>query len=278
MKICPNCQSQYTDDTLRFCLQDGSLLVESSSAPTVAFTEQETVVAGRPTTAPGGGFQRPTNPSIAEPVPQKSRFLIVALLLLSVVLLAFTGVGVWLLYVGGSPYSRTNPMVVNANTDRPATASKPVTDTSANKPTVAATPAATSSVDNTKVKSDVENRIKAWQTGLESLDLDDFMSNYAESVDYYNGRGTTRAAVRDDKSRAFAKFDSMDMTISNMTITPGPGDSRAAAVFDKEWVFTNKSGDRNAGKVTQQLILEKIDGKWLIVLEKDLKVIRRPGP
>ncbi|MBK8147059.1 MAG: hypothetical protein IPK58_02290 [Acidobacteria bacterium] len=62
-----------------------------------------------------------------------------------------------------------------------------------------------------------------------------------------------------------------------MTITPGAGGTRAVAVFDKEWIFTNAAGERNAGKVRQQLTLEKINGKWLIILEKDLKIIQRPS-
>jgi len=50
MKQCPTCQSQYTDDTLQFCLQDGSPLKPVGDSPeskTIAFGEQETVVSNR---------------------------------------------------------------------------------------------------------------------------------------------------------------------------------------------------------------------------------------
>lgn len=33
MKICPNCNQTYTDETLNFCLNDGSALVEKESEP-----------------------------------------------------------------------------------------------------------------------------------------------------------------------------------------------------------------------------------------------------
>jgi hypothetical protein len=46
--------------------------------------------------------------------------------------------------------------------------------------------------------------------------------------------------------------------------------------FDKEWEFSGIDKDDkdvfNAGKVNQQIILSKINGKWKIVSEKDLKV------
>ncbi|MBK7708206.1 MAG: nuclear transport factor 2 family protein [Acidobacteria bacterium] len=278
MKTCPSCNSQYTDDTLRFCLQDGTPLVEPSGAPTIAFNEQETFVSARPTNPPIAGFERQTQPMLAPaPAPARSNLLIVAVLILAVLLLAFVGVGAWIIYTGGSPYSRTNPMLANANTDKPVTSSKPRTDTAVNKPASNVKANSNANADSQQIKTDVAERIETWRTGIEAVNLDRFMENYAESVDYYNGRGTTRAAVRDDKQRAFVKFDSMKMTISNMTITPGAGGTRAVAVFDKEWIFTNAAGERNAGKVRQQLTLEKINGKWLIILEKDLKIIQRPS-
>lgn len=276
MKTCPTCQSQFTDDTLSFCLQDGTPLVPSGSAPTVSFSEHETLVASRPTNPPMHGFDRRTEELAA---PTRSRFLIFAVVFLSIVLLAFVGVGVWILYTGGSPYSRSNPMLANANTDRPTQPKakpqpQPTTNDAAN---TSATPAATVSVaDAAKIKTDVSARIESWRSAIEAVDLDSFMENYAADVDYYNSRRSL-GSVREDKQRAFVKFDTMTMKITDLKVTPGPGDSRATAVFDKEWEFTNVAGDRNTGKVRQQLSFEKIDGKWLITLEKDLVVIRRPS-
>lgn len=49
MKHCPNCQTTYTDETLKFCLQDGTPLVEASDSPmdTVSFGDEETVITTR---------------------------------------------------------------------------------------------------------------------------------------------------------------------------------------------------------------------------------------
>src|SRR5258706_15483435 len=47
MKICPACKTQYSDDTLKYCLQDGTLLEvgAESDMPTVALDEAETIAA-----------------------------------------------------------------------------------------------------------------------------------------------------------------------------------------------------------------------------------------
>ena len=47
MKICPQCRTRYQDDTLSFCLDDGTPLVAGpqSDTPTVVLGETETYVA-----------------------------------------------------------------------------------------------------------------------------------------------------------------------------------------------------------------------------------------
>jgi hypothetical protein len=54
MKYCPSCQNTYADDSLRFCLQDGTGLLDyadNAPAPTVDFSERETVVRQKPVTS-----------------------------------------------------------------------------------------------------------------------------------------------------------------------------------------------------------------------------------
>ena len=51
MKICPKCNTKYTDETLNFCLQDGTNLIGESSGSgshqTVSFEETPTVISSR---------------------------------------------------------------------------------------------------------------------------------------------------------------------------------------------------------------------------------------
>ena len=46
MKYCPNCRTEYTDDSLQFCLQDGSPLTTPANQNTATSneTESETLV------------------------------------------------------------------------------------------------------------------------------------------------------------------------------------------------------------------------------------------
>jgi hypothetical protein len=96
------------------------------------------------------------------------------------------------------------------------------------------------------------------------------MSYYADGNDYYKTRGASREFVRNDKQRAFSMFSSININISNMSVTANADGTRATAVFDKEWVFVGAR--RSAGKVLSQIQFRRIDGNWLITGEKDLKV------
>ncbi len=80
------------------------------------------------------------------------------------------------------------------------------------------------------------------------------MNLYAGTVDYYNRKGIGAGSIRSDKQRAFNDFDSIEMNISNLSITPDASGERATAVFDKEWVFEGEE-KYSAGKVQSQLQL-----------------------
>ena len=112
MKYCPNCQTTYADESLRFCLHDGAILQsyksESSQMPTEVFGETETVV--RQNRTPSAWEQsQVTRLAAIKPESKKSNapvFVIVAALTMCVF---FAGVaGFWLLLSGGledSPYN-----------------------------------------------------------------------------------------------------------------------------------------------------------------------------
>jgi len=62
----------------------------------------------------------------------------------------------------------------------------------------------------------------------------------------------------------------MNVNISNMTVTVGTAGDTATAVFDKEWTFVGSG--TSSGKVRSKLEFRKINGKWLITSERDVKV------
>lgn len=302
MKFCPNCQTTYTDDTLRFCLQDGTKLAEVSNTETdmqtVAFDELETVVTPKPPqqvvplnipVAQPQNWQRAEEPrivappTIAEPPfeTKKSNTALTVLATVLGMLLIFCIGGAWFLLKS----RKTEVTTVNVNT---APVNRPLNSNSANaqifnensvKPTPVPTatpsptpvPAATLRPDEAKaVTGEVRDSIDAWINSSENLDLDGNLEQYADSVDYYNAGRVGRERVRTDKQRAFDQFDSINFHTSNMKVTPDASGAKATAVFDKEWNFEGED-KRSSGKVQQQLTLAKIGGRWLITGEKDLK-------
>ena len=302
MKNCPKCQTNYADNTYDFCLECGEPLVESSDSqsPTVFLTdEQQTQVKIKPTEQvqfyppteaqdwqssqvtqispqfppiPQSPPQFPPIPQLP-PQPQKSN-TVQAVLLTALGMFALFGAGFGAWFFLGNRQTEvaqnkniSSPNSKNSNNSTRSPSPKPSANSNANvaQPTVSPTP----EIDSEKIKSEVSGEINDWKSATESGDINSVMSHYADSINFY-GSQKSKSAVRNDKQNAFNKFDTMDISLSNMSVTPDASGERATAVFDKEWVF---SGEKvYAGKVQSQFQLVKSGGRWLITSEKDLKV------
>jgi hypothetical protein len=296
MKQCPTCQSQYTDDTLQFCLQDGAPLqfAPGSQAKTLDYGEQPTVVSGRPSSqiqTPPVTNATDWNPNryessaaVTAPAAERKSNATAAVFLTAFVMLllfSFVGIGAWFYYRGAANDPNANILLAKKSPNPEVVANRATTaNANTSKPTLPATTQPTRSdtttaansapVDQEQVKRDVLQTINSWNSAAEGRDLDNYMSNYAGTVDYYNKKGASVRAVRADKEKAFQSYDSIKFTISNMNVTPDASGENATAVFDKEWVF--EGAKYSAGKVQSQLKLKKIGGRWLIAGERDLKV------
>lgn len=106
MKYCPTCQVTYTDESLQFCLEDGSGLLGYpggiSQMPTVAFGEQETVVRQNRTTSDWGESQV-TRVATPQPEVKKSNALLIVIVTALVMCVLFGGAAaVWLSLSGDS--------------------------------------------------------------------------------------------------------------------------------------------------------------------------------
>jgi ketosteroid isomerase-like protein len=257
---------------------------------TANYGEQETVITNRQSNQIN--TPRETQPTNWQPnqfssgssftaPPAKSNapvaFVLTSLML--VLFLSLMAVGGWLYLRGVKPDPNGNilltkkseyPEMSNTSSKAPANSSKPM-------PLITPLPNTSSSnansttapVDNEQIKKDVSQKVYSWKAAAESHSLDTYMSNYADPVNYYN-KSKSRAGVRDDKQRAFTLYNSINITLSNMSVTPDPTGENATAVFDKSWVFEGEK--RSAGKVQTELRFKKINGQWLITGEKDLKL------
>ena len=289
MKVCPKCRTEYTDDALQYCLQDGTPLENSTYKTSDFNAESETVVAPKrvepirfdlPSSYQGSKTNWETDqPIVIEREAKKSNTAaIVALSVLGTILvLGLGGAGVWL-------YLNNKKSVAVVNTNSP-TPNRPINQNTANNqnananlatptPTPSPTPIPKPTINPEQAKNitgDVKDVIDDWKDASENLDITTHLSHYADTVDYYNAGKVNIAKVRADREKAFSQYDSISLDIDNLRVIPDPSGDKATAIFDKSWKFEG-TDKYSAGKVQQQLTLSKINGKWLISGEKDLKV------
>lgn len=94
MKYCPSCQNTYADESLLFCLQDGTGLLDKADyvpAPTVDFSEKETVIRQKPVTFDWQP-NRVTQDSTLEPAAKKSNVIPAVIVTVLVMCVFFGGI------------------------------------------------------------------------------------------------------------------------------------------------------------------------------------------
>ena len=298
MKYCPSCQTEYADDTLKFCLQDGTRLTDGAPGySTVAFGEPETVV--RPNAGEKMRFdignsgaenvptRQNTQTSSFQPEPKSSNTALTILLtaLGMLVIFGLVGAGAWLYFrkdqsgitqntnnsTNSANQTFDNDLAKNSNAKKSPTPKTAANASVSNVFPNSANSATPPTIDSEQVKKEVSASLDNWKSQSESRNLNAYMASYADTVDYYKKSGASNSFVRNDKQRAFDKFDTIRVNLSNLSVTPDASGERATVTLDKEWQFSGAESS-SSGKVRQQLSLRKIGGKWLITAEKDLKV------
>lgn len=143
MKQCPNCKTTYTDETLRFCLNDGANLIDVPEAETVrmSFDKNPMRVSVAPPDSAPTVFAAPQIIQ-QQPPKRKSAGLIIAGIL-----------GVLLLLVGGGLFAAFMLFRPTENKN-PVAAASPAPTTS---------PTATPNDETTKLKEEMANLQKQLQ-------------------------------------------------------------------------------------------------------------------
>ena|GEM_PF-1239988 len=127
-------------------------------------------------------------------------------------------------------------------------------------------------VDTAAVAKEIGNTLNAWAAATTGRNLDEHMSFYADTLEtYYKKQNVSSEQVRADRARAFAQYDTLDVTLTNVQIKPDQAGTRAIVLLDKSWDFESDA-KHSTGSVLQQLTLVKTGGRWLITGEKDLQV------
>ena len=280
MKYCPACSSQYSDDTLSFCLQDGTPLeggAKQSTIDTVAFTNPETVEKLYKTddfaAAPAGKTQKfqpyPKRPQMPA---QKRRFPIVLAVAVPLFLFAAAaGVGGWVYLQSyeneansrnefGSPDAGNSAANAIAHPETTVREAVNATNVSDGLPSDAET-----------VKSEINDFLNAWKASAESRNLAEHVSKYADKVDYLDTPRASIAVVRGETKKIFDAYEEIEIELSNVKIAAEANGNSATALFDKEWSYESGSNLVD-GKAHTKLRFQKIDGQWKIVGEKFQKV------
>ena len=145
-------------------------------------------------------------------------------------------------------------------------------ETNTNTPSPPVPPATTPPINGPAAKEEVENALNDWLSALTSKDLDTRMSFYADRLStYYTKKNVPASAVRTENATVLNRYSDLDMEISNLDMAVDEKTGEVTTTFDKTFNFQNE--ERNfEGSVRSEFKWKKVDGRWKIVSERDLKV------
>lgn len=298
MKRCPTCQSIYTDDSLVYCLQDGtplSVVTDTSSSaettwqmsagrelPPTEILKPEDMPTARIESAPATKEQqraRPTavqgeQPTAVTVVSRGSNRPVIALsIIVALLLLCLGGLITWMMMrssnveSGGRQSSLSN--TTSSSNQEETKQSNTVRSNSNAGANVNATPLP-SPVDVAAAQKEVQALLNGWAESIRQRNLDEHMKYYADVLDvYYSATNVNRERVRADRAAAFSKYSSLDMQLTNIKIAVDSSGTRATATFDKTFDFHGEKDFSGSG--LNRFTLVKAGGRWRITGEKDLQ-------
>lgn len=124
--------------------------------------------------------------------------------------------------------------------------------------------------DLEKKKQEINDIVYNWVNTLREKNLNGHMDFYADVLEmYYTSPNLSKTDIYKNKEETMAKFDVIDMSISDLQINI-ENNGIAYAVFNKKWDARGR--ETFSGEVLQQLKLKNINGKWQIVGEEELKI------
>jgi ketosteroid isomerase-like protein len=286
MKRCPKCNSQYSDPSLNFCLQDGASLVSpnQSSIDTVAFrqpvTAEKLFITQEFPPPVNSTVQIPAaaekEPPAVQPVQKKSGagmiagFVVMPLLLL---LTAGVGGGWWYLSAQKNVSEKSSFTPAAANLSPESNSAGPKQDVSPSVPVPAKPednnkPAAPVSMD--VARKQVGDVIETWRLAAQGHKAAEYVALYGDKVEYFDEHGVTPNQIRARMQKIFDGYSEIDIELTNMVIAIDAEGDAATALFDKEWSY-EASPKLSEGKAHVKLHLRKAGTQWKIIAEEYLK-------
>jgi hypothetical protein len=189
----------------------------------------------------------------SESFSDKKRSRTILYSVITVVVLAGAGIGIWLHLKNVSTSAYAPPVEVIKSVEAKKAAS-PLTDEQSNQ-----------------IKKEVNDFLQSWRNAIEKRDIDAQMRHYAKTVEtFYRDSGKDQNSVRAERLKAIERFDTLSLDLTNINVVP-ESDRFASVTFDKTWAFRGKERF-SSGSVQQEMGLVKSDGRWFIVIEKDLQI------
>lgn len=277
MNSCPTCGTQYTDQTLIYCLQDGTPLTIASTGetPTVLIVETETRDRIPHNEEIVTEYRSGRGIEFSEAANKNGRIGTAVKVvggLAAVALVAVVGVASYLLGSRNSASNTGDP--ANKNSESVA-----ANTNAANRPAAISTPASNTALvatsptpfDDTQANSDLSARVASWKDSIESNESDSIVNNYTSTIDNYYGTKRAKASeLQKAKAKKLIDFDSLRVVTSEQTIKVDESGKTASIQFDREiWFTGEKEKIHNKSRVEMKCRL--VDGRWLIYSERDIK-------
>ncbi len=125
-------------------------------------------------------------------------------------------------------------------------------------------------------QTELRGHLAGWIGATNARDIEGQMRYYPNRVDnFYTAHGASRRSVQAEKRRVFGAASSVAMSASDPQIRVGVDGKTATMRFRKTYDIAGGRRPRK-GEVLQELRWRRTDdGKWQIVSERDLRVLRR---
>jgi ketosteroid isomerase-like protein len=118
--------------------------------------------------------------------------------------------------------------------------------------------------------AELRSALDGWIAATNARDVGRQITFYAPTVEaFYLSRNASRAAVREEKARLFSRARAVDVRASEPDIRLGRDGRTAVMRFRKRYQI-----DERGGEVLQELRWRRTGSGWLIVGERDLRVIQ----
>ncbi|MBD0326107.1 MAG: nuclear transport factor 2 family protein [Pyrinomonadaceae bacterium] len=115
--------------------------------------------------------------------------------------------------------------------------------------------------------------LSEWVAATNARDLSRQLSFYRPTMNaFYRRRNASVEEVRADRARVFERADSIRVQADSPSIQVSPDGQTATMRFRKRYSIAGGGEDRS-GEVVQELRWQRIDGKWRITSERDLRVV-----